>query len=40
MDNERDRNPLAPPTLRGSEASCSAPRKFLDLIRAINAQAF
>ena len=37
---QRDRDPLAPPALRGGEASCSAPRKFLDPIHAINAQAF
>ena len=28
--------PLAPPALRGGETSCSAPRKFLDLILAVN----
>ncbi len=40
MGNERDRNPLAPLALRGEGTSCSVPRKFLDLIHAINAQAF
>ena len=40
MDNDRDRNPLAPPTLRGDETSCSVSRKFLDLIHVNNAQAF
>ena len=33
-------DPLAPPALRGGVASCSASRKFLDLIHAINAHAF
>ena len=52
VDNERsterivkaiidpDRTPLAPLALRGDKTSCFAPRKFLDLILAINAQAF
>ena len=35
-----DRDPLVPPALRGGETSCSAPRKFRDLIHATNAQAF
>ena len=39
MDNERDRNPLAPPALREDQASYSTPLKFLYLINVINALA-
>ena len=40
MDIERDRNPLAPPTLDGDKTYFSASRKLLYRIHAINAQAF
>ena len=38
FDSECDRNPLAPPALRGDKASYSAPLKFLHFIHGINAR--